>query len=131
MIRWLGRLGFVVAVIAGCGQAIPRDPSALPGSDLNLTFDGRGNPPVTLRINGTDVADLPCGQGAQPHFAPGELNVPSLPWHLQLLRERDGAVLLDANVTTMPRWLLVWPDGTADLGLGPVLGPAPPTCGPE
>lgn len=127
--RGLVGLAFAAAIVAGC-QAIPVDPSAIPGSDLVFTFDGRGNPPVILRINGTDVARLGCGQGETPRFAPGSGNVPPLPWDLEVIRQADGRILIAEHVTSMPKWLLLWPDGSGGIGALPAVGPVSPTCAP-
>ncbi len=132
MRRALLVLAFAGALLQGCvlGPQIPVDPSSVPGSPLVLTFDGRGSPPVILRINGTDVAHLGCGQGETLTVAPGAGGVPGLPWQLEVIRQGDGRVLLNERVTTMPKWLLLWPDGSGGLGALPALGPAPPTCAP-
>ena len=126
-------LGFVLlaTLLGGCGllSNIPVDPSAFPGQPLILTFDGRGNPPVVLLINGVDVAHLPCLEGETKAFAPGAAGVPNLPWHLEVIRESDRKILLDEEVTSMPKWLLAFPDSVG-MGVDPASGPPPPTCGP-
>jgi hypothetical protein len=123
-------LAFAVVLLVGCGQVIPVDPSAFPGQPLVLTFDGRGNPPVILRINEVDVAHVACLEGATTTFAPGTNGVPGLPWHLQVIQERDGKVLIDEQVVSMPKWLLLFADGHGGIGSSPALGPASPTCSP-
>jgi hypothetical protein len=127
--RGLVALALAAELLAGCGNAIPVDPSAIPGSDLVLTFDGRGNPPVVLRINGEGVAHLPCLQGESRRFAPGGPGVPRLPWELEVVRERDGVVLLAERVTSMPKFILAFPE-VVRIGVRPASGPPPPTCAP-
>jgi len=34
------------------------------------------------------------------------------------------------QVTSLPKWLLLWPDGSGGIGSTMALGPAPPTCAP-
>jgi hypothetical protein len=130
--RGFAVLALAAALAVGCNRApeIPVDPSAIPGSPLVLTFDGRGNPPVLLRINGVDVAHLACTEGGTRAFAPGADGVPLLPWDLKVIRERDGTVLISEHVTSMPKWLLLFADGTGGIGSLPALGPMPPTCAP-
>ena len=72
-------LAFAVVLLVGCGQVIHVDPSAFPGQPLVLTVDGRGNPPVILRINNVDVAHIDCLEGATTTFAPGTNGVPASP----------------------------------------------------
>ena len=121
------------ALVLGCTltSKIPVDPSAIPGVPLELTFDGRGNSPVILRINGVDVAHLPCGRGETTSFAPGQDGVPPLPWDLQVIRERDGQVLIQERVESMPKWLLLFADGSGGIGPLPAMGPPSPPCNPE
>jgi hypothetical protein len=134
-LRRLLAIALTVGLVAACTSAppptpgIPIDPSAIPGWPLVLTFDARGNPPVILRINKTDVAHLGCGQGTNTTFAPGKDGVPALPWDLEVIREADGQVLLREQVTTMPKFILAFPD-TVGMGVFPAQGPAPPTCAP-
>jgi hypothetical protein len=129
VIRGLIALAVVAGIVVGCSPAISRDPKAPQGWPLELSFDGRGNAPVILRINGVDVAHLPCLQGETRTFGPGTGSVPALPWNLQVIRERDGQVLLNADVSSLPKFIVAFPD---DVGIGsnPALGPAPPTCAP-
>ena len=128
--------GLLVAALSiGCASpvpsastAIPVDPSALPGQALVLTFDGRNNVPVILRVGSVEIARIGC-TAATRTFAPGQNGVPALPWDLTVVRQSDGKVLLSAQVTSMPKWLLMF-DDDPQLGVLPALGPMPPTCSP-
>jgi hypothetical protein len=121
-------LALVAAIGVACMPSIPIDPSAIPGSRLVLMLDGRGNEPFILRINGADVGHYPCN--VQQEVAPGANGVPPLPWDMEIVRQRDDAVLLAGHVTTMPKWLLMIGDNPPGMGVLPALGPAGPSCPP-
>jgi Protein of unknown function (DUF3221) len=83
----------------------------------------KGGPAVVLRVNGRDAARLPCNGGAA--IMAGADLVPPLPWDLSVVRESDGAVLVQERVTELPRWLLVGRDNAA-LSASPIAGPFVP-----
>ena len=82
-----------------------------------------------MSINGKDVASVGCNVGASP-LAPGTADVPALPWHLMVVRQRDRRVVYTAEVTQLPEWLVQIGE---DVGMGstPVAGPPGPTCPPS
>jgi hypothetical protein len=131
---WLAALAVSSIAASACAgphvvatSSLAIDPSAMPGQKAVFTFDGRNNVPVILQI-GDFEQRIGCTDATE-EFAPGENGVPMLPWDLKIIRQRDGQLLLEAHVTTMPKWLLMF-DDNPQLGVTPALGPAPPTCRP-
>lgn len=96
------------------------DPSATRSALYALS---KGAAEVTIRVNGIDRARLPCNGGAA--IRPGADGTPTLPWQLTVVRLSDGRVLLDDQVTALPRWLLVQGD-TAGISTAPISGPFVP-----
>jgi len=43
---------------------------------------------------------------------------------------RDGKVVIDEQVVSMPKWLLLFADGHGWISSSTALGPASPTCAP-
>ena len=112
-------------VLYGCSAAPAPDPAFPPV----LNIENRGGPGFVVRINGTDVARAPCtGPGVYP-LSPGEAGVPALPWAMSVTRQRDGKVILTADVSHLPMWLFQMGD---EIGLNAVAeaGPPGPSCPP-
>ena len=119
---WLGVLLIAVTLFLGGCQV---QTTAPPGVPAVLNVDGRGNPPITLEVNGAEVAHYGCTIGAL--LKPGDPGVPPLPWQLSVVRQSDDSILLTSTVDTLPRWLVLI-GSQALISSAPVAGPAGPTC---
>jgi hypothetical protein len=121
-------LGLVLLVLAGC-SALPA-PTATTnfGFPPVLNLENRGGPGFVVNINGSDVAHIACNVGANP-LTPGEDGVPALPWTVSVTRLRDAKVVLAADVTQLPQWLVQIGESIG-MGSTPVSGPAGPSCPP-
>ncbi len=89
----------------------------------DLFLLSKGGPVVVVRVNGIDSVRLVCNGGDK--ITPGSGGVPALPWQVEVVRERDGRVLLSQRVTELPGWLMVQPD-TSGISRAPILGPFVP-----
>lgn len=78
-----------------------------------------------MRVGPVEVARVDCDGGAR--VTPARDGVPPLPWDLQVIRLRDGSVILEATVAELPRFLFQMGDEIG-LGMSPVAGPPGPTC---
>ncbi len=81
-----------------------------------------------FQVQGAPAVGVPCNGGAR--LTPGVAGVPDLPWHLVLRRSADGTVVLDEEVTELPRWFVQIGDEVigGTLNRLPVEGPAWPAC---
>lgn len=116
---------FAVVVLAGCSTS----PTPLPAFPAELNLENRGGPAFVVNINGSDVVTVECNVGVSP-LAPGSDDVPTLPWHLTVTRQRDRRLVYEGEVTQLPRWLVQIGE---DIGLAStaVAGPPGPTCPPS
>jgi len=107
-------------VVAGCSE---------PVASGTLHAENRGGPDLLFNVSAAVQVRLPCDGGAS--LVPGVGGLPHLPWHLEVRRAADGAVVLRAEVTELPRWFVQLGDEVVGGGLNasPVAGPAGPPCG--
>ena len=107
-------------VVAGCSE---------PVAFGTLHAENRGGPDLLFNVSAAVQVRLPCDGGAS--LVPGVGGLPHLPWHLEVRRAADGAVVLRAEVTELPRWFVQLGDEVVGGGLNasPVAGPAGPPCG--
>lgn len=111
-------------LLVGC-QALPSSEPAFP---LVLYVDGRGNPPIDLKVGAVQIARFGCGIGTT--LKPGNSGIPQLPWSLSVVDVSDGKVLLTSSVNELPRWLTIYGD-QAGIGSVAPAGPPGPTCSPQ
>jgi hypothetical protein len=94
----------------------------LPGRSSELASPTQ---PIVRRagttINGISVATVDCG--AYPTLAPGQGNVPQLPWDLLITRNADGSTIASERLTELPRWFVQMGDEPLGISDKPLLGP--------
>ena len=115
-----------LVLLAAC-SSLPT-PTQAPAFPPVLSVENRGGPAIVVRVDGVEVATVACDSGTM--LTPGVGGVPPLPWAMTVIRQRDNAVVLTAQVSDLPKWLVQI--GT-DVGLGsvPVAGPPGPSCPPS
>ena len=108
----------VIALVAICASAC--SPAGPPAGPQQLQILSKGGPPVSVAINGAQVASVPCNGGLA--FRPGEDGVPPLPWDVKVVDQSTGRVVLEQRMTELPRWLVVFRD-SAGVSASPISGP--------
>ncbi len=125
----IGLCGFSLGCAARPTPTLPPIASATAVSRLpeTLNLDLRGNPPLTVSIDGVEVARFACDEGGV--LIPGRAGLPNLPWDLQVVDQRSGASILATQITELPKWILMF---GAEIGIGdlPAAGPPGPSCPP-
>lgn len=109
----------------GSGTPAPTTSPRLP---QELYLENRGGPTFTVRIGGNDITTVSCDAGAT--LTAGQENVPPLPWDVKLIRVRDGATIVAAQITGLPRWFVQIGDEPLGFSTSPVGGPMGPSCLP-
>jgi hypothetical protein len=116
---------FVAGQLGSPGQTVAPPPaSASPGASgwpWVLYLENRGGPPFTVTINGIRVANVDCG--AYPTLAPGQGNVPQLPWDLLITRNANGSTIASERLTELPRWFVQIGDEPLGFSDKPLIGP--------
>lgn len=79
-------------------------------------------------VDGAPPISVPCDGDAA--LVPGQTGLPSLPWHLEVRRADDGAIVLTEGVSELPRWFVQIGGEVIGGHLNPtaVEGPAGPAC---
>jgi hypothetical protein len=113
--RWALRLTLALIAIYA--------PACAPAGPQQLQILSKGGPPVSVAINGAQVANVPCNGGLV--FRPGENGAPQLPWDLKVVDQSTGRVVLEQRITELPRWLVVFRD-SAGVSASPIAGPLVP-----
>ncbi|HEX5015148.1 MAG TPA: hypothetical protein VFV72_13440 [Candidatus Limnocylindrales bacterium] len=91
-----------------------------------LHVENRGGPDLVFMINGAFPVGVPCDGGAE--ITTNQAGIPLLPWHLEVRRARDAAIVLTEDVSELPRWFVQIGDETLGLSASPIEGPPGPPC---
>jgi len=93
-----------------------------------LHAENRGGPDLVFQVTGAPEVSVRCNGGAA--LTPGSAGMPGLPWHLDVRRAADGALVLTEEVTQLPRWFVQIGDEVVGgrLNATAVEGPPGPPC---